>query len=572
MSSLWVSYLSFVVTLISVVCGNVLVDFQVVQPPVVPKGVQECTVKVLEHTFGNSYGHSEIVDLVPPTDCGTPGEWSAITLNFTVTSNGTQYDRLGIFTFHNVEIWRTSTPEPTTDGIIWTYIKDVTQYMPLFAENGTFILELDNIVDSSLTGEYATVLYATYYAATDAYPAADKADKIIPLSTLANTTGDDASVPPAFSTNVTVPVNTVAIYAELFASGNGDEEFWYASVANEFLDDLPEDYAYGDGPFREVRLLVDGYVAGVAFPYPVVFTGGWSPASWRPITSYGALDLPTYVIDVTPFVPMLTDGETHNFTIDVASAESNHSILSNWYVSGNLKVVTDSSSSATTGNITTYSADDYAVSTVSGAFTGDAGSVTVTASRKIYIESDILSGSGVSTHVIWTQELEYSNLQTYSDDWLVEVINQTSTGTSTSLHNNVTVVSDKFSYPCNIDFVYLSDEYTNWTFYMDHSYVRDLQASPLVRGTTIDNLQTTFSLFQETSTGNYGYGLNNNTFYYEDTDGNTFSRRVNAAYNNVTLDIVGGSLAEQFVTSNATEITLFAAARRPGLPLVAGVA
>jgi hypothetical protein len=30
---------------------------------------------------------------------------------------------------------------------------------------------------------------------------------------------------------------------------------------------------YGNGPFREVRLLVDGQLAGVAFPYPVVFTG-----------------------------------------------------------------------------------------------------------------------------------------------------------------------------------------------------------------------------------------------------------------------------------------------------------
>lgn len=44
-----------------------------------------------------------IVDLVPPTDCGTPGSWAAITLNLTVTSNGTQFDRLGIFTFKNVE-------------------------------------------------------------------------------------------------------------------------------------------------------------------------------------------------------------------------------------------------------------------------------------------------------------------------------------------------------------------------------------------------------------------------------------------------------------------------------------
>lgn len=40
----------------------------------------------------------------------------------------------------------------------------------------------------------------------------------------------------------------------------------YFNVANDYLGDLPADYTYGNGPFREVRMLVDGQVAGVAFP------------------------------------------------------------------------------------------------------------------------------------------------------------------------------------------------------------------------------------------------------------------------------------------------------------------
>ena len=39
----------------------------------------------------------------PPTGCGEPGSWAAVTLNFTVTSNGTQYDRLATFTFQHTE-------------------------------------------------------------------------------------------------------------------------------------------------------------------------------------------------------------------------------------------------------------------------------------------------------------------------------------------------------------------------------------------------------------------------------------------------------------------------------------
>ena len=80
---------------------------------------------------------------------------------------------------------------------------------------------------------------------------------------------------------MTFPINTVEIYAEIFASGNGNEEFWYFNTANEFIGDLPNGTTFGDGPFREVRLLVDGMVAGVAFPYAVIFTGGIVPTAWR---------------------------------------------------------------------------------------------------------------------------------------------------------------------------------------------------------------------------------------------------------------------------------------------------
>ena len=195
----------------------------------------------------------------------------------------------------------------------------------------------------------------------------------------------------------------------------------YANVANQFLSTLPDGTTYGQGPFREVRLLIDGQVAGVAFPYPVVFTGGFAPPLWRPISAYGALDLPAYFIDVTPFFPLLTDGQSHNFTIDVVSAEADHQINSNWYVSGSLQVITDSSSKPTTGKITQYQASPFAVTSNTGDAKGGEVDVTVTATRKIHIESDIISGSGKKTHAIWTQDLSYSNIQTYKNNASVQV-------------------------------------------------------------------------------------------------------------------------------------------------------
>jgi hypothetical protein len=55
----------------------------------------------------------------------------------------------------------------------------------------------------------------------------------------------------------------------------------YSNTANEFIYKLPLTTTFGDGPFREVRLLVDGRVAGAAYPYATIFTGGIVPSAWR---------------------------------------------------------------------------------------------------------------------------------------------------------------------------------------------------------------------------------------------------------------------------------------------------
>ncbi|OCH93367.1 hypothetical protein OBBRIDRAFT_885512 [Obba rivulosa] len=521
--------------------AQVLVDFQVTQPPPVPEDTKQCTIQILQRTFGFSYGDPEIVQFTPPTDCGPVGSWAGITLNFTVTSNGTQYDRLGIFTFQNVEIWRTSTPEPTRgDGIIWTYIKDVTRYTTLFSNPGTFILELDNLLETGLDGQYTTVLHATFYASSVNHPPASHADVIIPVTTLANNTGDDASVPPIFSLNVTVPRNTVGIYAELYASGNADEEMWYWDVANEYLGDLP---SFGFGPFREVRMLVDGQLAGVTFPYAVIFTGGIVPTCWRPITSYGALDLPTYFIDLSPFVPLLTDGEPHNISIDVVSAETNHSINANWYVSGNLHVTTDTSSKPTTGKLTVYDVEPFAKTTITGVQSGLDVNVTVTATRSIHIEADIVSGSGAHTHVVWSQQLQFSNTQYWLDNATFQNIAQTASGTFLSTHNGMVALQDDFSYPLFINYTNLNPEATIFAVDINHSYDRTSLPSPFILGSTIHNQQLTSGWFELASSGNFGNGTSNNTFSYADRAGNTYSREVGAALNNIIYDHQSGSLA-----------------------------
>lgn len=132
--------------------------------------------------------------------------------------------------------------------------------------------------------------------------------------------------------------------------------------------------------------------------------------------------MPTYFLDITPFIPTLTDGQPHNIALDVTSAEEDHTILQNWFLSGALQVFLDKSSKPTVGKITQYSADPFSTTTTVGNV-GDNGdiNVTVTASRKIHIESIIISGSGKENRVVWSQDLQYKNVQNFLNNTLIQV-------------------------------------------------------------------------------------------------------------------------------------------------------
>ena len=112
----------------------------------------------------------------------------------------------------------------------------------------------------------------------------------------------------------------------------------------------------------------------------------------------------------------------HNITLDVASAEADHVINQNWFVSGLLQVLLDSSSARTTGNITVYDVAPFARATSTGsAGAGGDLNVTLTATHSVHIEADIVAGSGKRTKVVFTQDLAFSNTQTYLDNASVQV-------------------------------------------------------------------------------------------------------------------------------------------------------
>ncbi|CAE6455255.1 unnamed protein product [Rhizoctonia solani] len=527
-----------------------LVNFQVSQPPITPKVGKTCTVQLFRRTFANSYYQPETVEYKPPTDCGEIGKWAGVSLNWTATSQGRQYDRLAGVTFHNVEIWRTSTAEPTTTGIIWTQLKDVTKYIPLFSQPGRMIVDLNNIVDESLglNGEYDVRFSATFFAPTLVTPSAPKSDLIIPLSNLSPDQANYAAVPPTLNNTIKFPRNAAKAFVEVFASGNSAEEFWYFNFADSWLSKLPSGTTYGKGAYREVRLLVDGKLAGVVNPYPVIFTGGYIPTMWRPISAYGSFDQPTYSIDLTPFIPLLSDGANHTISIDVVAGEAasaDHSINGNWYVSGNIQVFLDSSSEPTTGRITSYVAPDYGVSGVTGIAASNDVNVTETASRALHIEAEIRTGSGKSTKVVWTQDLSFKNVQSYLNNATRQVVNQVSSGKSVSTHNGIPVITDDYSYPLDIDFWLVTENNASgWNTILDHAYDRKYLPNTLTPYNEIHTKRLSTGSFLTAPNGTrvVANGTAVQDFTYWDAKLNTYKRHVEARNSNVTSDSQSGTL------------------------------
>ena len=144
----------------------------------------------------------------------------------------------------------------------------------------------------------------------------------------------------------------------MLASGNSAEEFWYTNVPTEYVNTFPDNpgWLYGYSPFREVQLLIDGKLAGVSWPFPLLFTGGVDPGLWRPIVGIDACDLPTFDIDITPWLPLLCDGKSHNFGLKVVGFDSSAAanigaVRENWWVTGAVFIWLDKHGHQTSGSV-----------------------------------------------------------------------------------------------------------------------------------------------------------------------------------------------------------------------------
>ena len=457
-----------------------LLDCFQVAAPVDSPTKPNCQQTLMVHTFGWSYGIPYVGQYTPP-NC----DFDRVSFNFTVTSAGRQFDRLGLMFFNDTEIWRTSTAEPTANGIIWSYEKDMTNFLSLFKEPQKIIFDLGNIVDDTYTGSWYTTLTATFFTEGTSF---EPADIIIPVS--ARKSSSDLSsafvVPdsPAFNI-ITIPQNVKKAVFSISACGQAAEEFWWSNVLSSDTNIFDGTTLYGYSPFRELQLLIDGKLAGVAWPFPVIFTGGIVPGFWRPVVGIDAFDLREDEIDITAFLPLLCDGKEHSFEIRVAGISDDgqgngvlvDTVGSNWVVTGKLFIWLDSVGHITTGTLPTISSAAPVLRVVSSTTKTGNGTVSaldysVKAARSFSVSSIIRSSAGKRT-ASWKQDLTYANAGTFSNSGNNQINKQTTSGNDAS--SGLISYSKSFQYPLNVISTYTVLAGGNYTITGDMSRGKNVQ-------------------------------------------------------------------------------------------------
>ncbi|KAK3163344.1 hypothetical protein QOZ80_1AG0002420 [Eleusine coracana subsp. coracana] len=396
--------------------------FEVDRPLRAPKGSSgPCSTLLFTRSFASTLTKPPATAPYTPPPClrqaGGAGEVSLAVLQWRAACKGVQYDRVFGVWLAGAELLRGSTAEPRPGGVAWTVSKDVTRYASLLAAgDATLAVYLGNLIDDTYNGVYhanlTLHLYFRRHQNQKQAPAAPPpADVVVPVSrptplndglwfVVQNASEVQSAVLPA------APANAWRAVLEVYVSSHDADEFWYMNTPEQ------------KGPFREVAVLLDGDVVGAVWPFPVIYTGGINPLIWRPITSIGSFNMPTYDIELTPFLGKLLDGQQHEVGFRVTNAQNS------WYVDANLHLWLDPKSAKTTGGLTAYDAPKLDGSIVSNSDDGIDGEYDATASRNITATGWVSSSRGNVT-TTFTQRFTFANTNVVSNRGSTQAINQT---------------------------------------------------------------------------------------------------------------------------------------------------
>ncbi|XP_043702265.1 peptide-N4-(N-acetyl-beta-glucosaminyl)asparagine amidase A [Telopea speciosissima] len=404
-----------------------------VTKPIEPPKTKPCSYLILQHDFGYTYAKPPVLaEYKPPSDCPSQ-DFSKIVFEWKATCEGRQFDRIFGVWLGGVEIFRSCTAEPRPTGIVWTVKKDITRYSSLLKNPQTVAVYLGNLVDKTYTGIYhVNVTFHFYPAEVPQNPNKrnsansvsgfnSPADLVLPISRDLPL-NDGLWFLIENSTDVQkkkfmIPRNAYRAVLEVYVSFHSNDEFWYTNPPNDYIEANNLTNVAGNGPFREVVVTLNEGVVGAVWPFTVIYTGGINPLLWRPITGIGSFNLPSYDIEITPFLGKILDGDHHNFGFSVTNA------LDVWFIDANLHLWLDSKSERTEGNLIKHKSPRPLVSLVSQ-FNGLNGSFLISASRSILTSGWVKSSHGkITTYSI--QDFSFRNSMEMKENFNVQIVNQT---------------------------------------------------------------------------------------------------------------------------------------------------
>ncbi|VAH58844.1 unnamed protein product [Triticum turgidum subsp. durum] len=340
-----------------------------IRPPLGSAG--PCSALLLSHSFGETYGRPPVTAAYAPPEClaaarARGASLALAVLEWAADCRGRQFDRIFGVWLSGAELLRSCTAEPRATGIVWSVSRDVTRYAALLNEPGEVAVYLGNLVDKTYTGVYHVNLTLHLYFHPAPPPLTQHADLIVPISrSLPLNDGQWFAVQNATdvqSKSLSIPSNTYRAVLEVSVSFHSSDEFW-------------------------------------------------------PITGIGSFNLPTYDIDITPFLGKLLDGKEHNFGFAVTNA------LDVWYIDANLHLWLDHKSKKTVGSLISYDAPALALNLDYG-FSGLDGKFVTGASRHVSATGSVKSSYGEVTTTFY-QRFSYVNSNVYRSNGTVQVVNQT---------------------------------------------------------------------------------------------------------------------------------------------------
>ena len=363
-------------------------DPRTAAPPIERPNTKNCTVDIVDHGFKDFEPYQS--SIAPPADC--PGPWSKIVLDMDGSVKGRQYDRIARIEVGGVTVFYTSTPEPSREGITWHVEKDLSAYAPVFAHKQDVAMWLGNVVNETYTGIFQIKARVTFYRADAEHPAATTADRI----TLAQDVQRDG---PDVTGKFTLPANTQRLVAEVYATGSGGgcEEFWYFTAPAATKYSCPSER----GPYREVQVLLDGRVAGIAMPYPHIWTGGWSnPFLWYVLPAPRAFDVRPILYDLTPFIGTLNDGKPHDLRVRVLGVGADSK---GWQLLPSLQLWLDPSGKPTRGKLLEYQLDELARTQLPSTDANGDTRIEAHGSHRLKVRGELLTSRGrIDTAIEYT--------------------------------------------------------------------------------------------------------------------------------------------------------------------------